>query len=61
MSTRSQEARSLEAAWRFLLDLSSGKQKMRPAADVRARARDITRHYPLAAGARWNELHEGDE
>lgn len=34
-------------AWNFLLGLSSGEVKLRPAADVRAEARDIVKHFPL--------------
>lgn len=54
MSTRDEEARALEAAWQFLLDISSGKEKRIPS-DTRKRARDVVKHYPLAAGMRWEE------
>lgn len=54
MSTVDQEARALAAAWQLLLDLSSGAEKNIPAA-TRQRARDIVRHYPLAADIRWME------
>lgn len=52
MSTPDQEARALAAAFRFLCDLSSGAEKRIPAA-TRNRARDILKHYPLAADTRW--------
>lgn len=52
MSLPSEEARALDAAFQLLLDLSSGKEKRIPSA-TRRRARDVARHYPLAAGERW--------
>ena len=54
MSLPEQEARALDEAWQFLLDLSSGTEKRIPSA-TRQRARDIARHYPLVAGDRWME------
>ena len=54
MSTPDQEARALAEAWRFLLDISSGREKRIPTT-TRQRALDIARHYPLAAGVRWIE------
>ena len=53
MSTREQEARALEAAWVFLLALSSGQHPARPIRDLRAEARDIAKHYPLMVGEQW--------
>lgn len=35
----------MQAAWRFLLDLSSGEEKRIPSA-TRQKARDIVKHYP---------------
>ncbi len=52
MSLPSQEARALDAAFYFLLDLSSGKEKRTPSA-TRQRAREVAKHFPLAAGERW--------
>ena len=52
MSTPREEARALDDAWRFLLDLCSGEEKRIPSA-TRDRARWVVRHYPLAAGERW--------
>lgn len=52
MSLPTQEADALDAAFHFLLDLSSGKEKRIPAA-TRQRAREIARHFPLAASERW--------
>ena len=52
MSTVDEEARALDDAFQFLLDLSSGKEKRIPSA-TRQRARDVVKHYPLAAGERW--------
>ena len=53
MSTREQEARALEAAWVFLLGLSSGQHPARPIRDLRAEARAIAKHYPLMVGEQW--------
>lgn len=53
MSTRDEEARALDEAWRFLLRLSSGEFPVRPVKALRAEARRIVKHYPLAAGMRW--------
>lgn len=55
MSTRDEEARALDEAWRFLLRLSSGEFPVRPVKALRAEARRIVKHYPLAAGLRWEE------
>ena len=52
MSTTDQEACALAAAWLLLLDISSGREKRIPTA-TRQRARDVLRHYPLAARERW--------
>lgn len=54
MSLPTQEARALAEAWQLLLDLSSGAEKRIPTA-TRQRARDVLRHYPLAAYMRWLE------
>lgn len=53
MSLPEQEARALLRAQQFLLALSSGEHPARPIRDLRNEARDIARHYPLAAGTRW--------
>lgn len=53
MSTRAQEARALDDAWRFLLDLSSGNYRVESVTKLRTDARHLAKHYPLAAGARW--------
>jgi hypothetical protein len=37
----------MRSAWTFLLGLSSGEVKLRPAADLRAEARTIVKHFPL--------------
>lgn len=55
MSLPTQEARSLDEAFAFLLDLSSGAEKRVPTA-TRKRARDIVKHFPLVAGERWLEV-----
>lgn len=54
MSTPEQEAAALDQAIQLLLDLSSGREKRIPTA-TRKRARQIAKHYPLAAGLRWLE------
>ena len=54
MSTPDQEARSLDEAFQFLCDLSSGAEKRVPSA-TRRRARDVLNHFPLAAGIRWTD------
>lgn len=53
VSTQEQEAYALDRAWRFLLDLSSGDYRVEGIKKLRQDARDIARHYPLAAGTRW--------
>lgn len=55
MSLPTQEARALDEAIAFLLDLSSGAERRIPTA-TRKRARDIAKHFPLAAGVRWLEV-----
>lgn len=55
MSTRDQEARALGEAWRFLLQLGSGEFPARPVSGLRAEARRVLRHYPLAVEERWKE------
>ena len=60
MSTPEQEARALEAAWVFLLGLSSGQHPARPITDLRAEARTIAKHYPLLAGERWLTKHDAN-
>lgn len=52
MSLPEQEARALAAALQLLCDLSSGAEKRIPSS-TRQRARDVLRHYPLAADMRW--------
>lgn len=47
MSLADQEAVAMRRAWLFLLGLSSGEVKLSPAADVRAEARSIVKHFPL--------------
>lgn len=53
MSTRDQEARALDDAWRFLLDLSSGNYRFETVTKLREDARRVAKHYPLAVGYRW--------
>lgn len=49
-----EEARALDEAIRFLLDLSSGKRPVNGhARELRAEARRIAKHFPMAAGHRW--------
>lgn len=57
MSLPDEEANSLDAAWRFLLQLSSGEHPARPITALRTEARRIAKHYPLAAGSRWLQLN----
>lgn len=57
MSLPREEARSLDDAVEFLCDLSSGKEKRIPSA-TRQRARNVLRHFPLAAGQRWLDMQE---
>jgi hypothetical protein len=52
MSLPREEARALDDAFQFLLDLSSGAEKRIPTV-TRERARRVARHFPLAAGERW--------
>lgn len=52
MSLPDEEARALDEAWQFLLDLASGAEKRIPSA-TRERARVIAKHFPLDAGGRW--------
>lgn len=52
MSLPREEARALEEARQFLLDLSSGAEKRIPTV-TRQRARRIVRHYPLAPSLGW--------
>lgn len=52
MSLPWEEARALNDAFQFLLDLSSGAEKRIPKV-TRERARRVVKHYPLAAGGRW--------
>lgn len=54
MSLPREEANALDAAFQFLLDLSSGREKRIPNA-TRKRARAVVKHYPLAAGQRWTK------
>lgn len=46
----------MQVAWRFLLDLGSGKMKLDRVGPARKQARDIVKHFPLggdlAAAAR---------
>lgn len=56
MSLPEQEARALDDVLQFVLDISSGAEKRIPTA-TRQRARRVARHYPLAAGAQWLDLH----
>lgn len=53
MSTNDEEARALDEAWQFLLDLGSGRYPVKSVRALRAEARQVLRHYPLAAGTRW--------
>lgn len=53
MSLPEQQARALERAREFLLALSSGRHPARPIRDLRAEARDIANHYPLAPAEVW--------
>lgn len=61
MSTPDEEARALEAAWEFLLGLSSGRHPARPINELRTEARTIAKHYPLAAGLRWQDHEENNK
>jgi hypothetical protein len=54
MSLPKEEARALAEAFQFLCDLSSGTEKRIPTT-TRQRARQVLRHYPLAADLRWVE------
>lgn len=60
MSMPDEEARSLKMAFEFLLDLSSGEEKRIPSA-TRKRAREVVRHYPLAAGDKWLMFNGEDD
>ena len=54
MSLPREEAAALDAAFEFLLALGSGRTKVTGRiSEVRAEARSVLRHYPLAAGYRW--------
>lgn len=55
MSLPEQEAHSLDRASDFLLRLGSGEYKVTSIRALRKEARDILKHYPLAAGSRWLE------
>lgn len=57
MSTPEQEARSLKAAFEFLMDLSSGTERSVPSA-TRKRARAVVRHFPLDASGTWLQCEE---
>lgn len=57
MSLPQEEARALDEALQFLLDLSSGKEKRIPST-TRERARRVLRHYPLAPSCGWLKKHE---
>ena len=57
MSLPDQEANSLDAAWHFLLALSSGEKSIHSITELRLEARQIAKHYPLAAGSRWLQLN----
>ncbi len=57
MSLPHEEARSLDDALQFLLDVCSGREKRIPTV-TRERARRIVRHYPLAPGCRWLDDEE---
>lgn len=59
MSTCDEEARALDDVWEFLLQLSSGEYKVTTITKLRADARRLVRHYPLAAGARWMKTQGG--
>lgn len=59
MSLPDQEARALDAAFAFLMDLAGGKEKRIPQT-TRQRAREVARHFPLAAGTRWLGTVEPD-
>lgn len=53
MSTKKEEAEALDRAWRFLLDLGSGRYRVESISKLRSDARQIARHFPLAASQRW--------
>lgn len=58
MSTPEQEAAALVLAQRFLWDLGNGAQPINGhVRELRARALDISKHYPLAPGSTWLRLH----
>ena len=63
MSLTTEEARALDRAADLLLKLSSGqylfaKPGGHAVTELRAEARSIMRHYPLAAGSRWLNVKE---
>lgn len=54
MSLPREEARALDDAAQFLRELGSGRTKINNnATALRAEARRILKHYPLAAGSHW--------
>lgn len=61
MSLPDEEARSLEAVRDFMLRICSGEHPLRPVTRVREEARQLMRHYPLAAGERWLKKLGDDE
>lgn len=57
MSMPDEEARALDYAHDFLSHLGSGEYKVASIRQLRADARMVLRHYPLAAGQRWLDSH----
>lgn len=57
MSLPDEEATALERARAFLLSLSSGEYRVDSIKALRADARGVVKHYPLAAGERWLDKH----
>lgn len=57
MSTNYEEARALERAYRLLVAIGNGEYKLGPnghsVTTLRKDALNAIRHYPLAAGDRW--------
>lgn len=58
MSTTPEEARALERVRLFLLRLGSGAYRVDSITELRQDARNLVKHFPLAAGDRWREMSE---
>lgn len=57
MSTTQQEARALQRARWLLSGIESGLYKITTVTQLRADARDVMKHFPLAAEHRWMESY----